>query len=88
MPQNISILFPAVTPTSTYKERNDSTNTVNLARPLSFPTPDIDVVVIAKSNYKIGNTYGISVIAMHAAGGPLGSGAGVNLIHSSLVPAE
>lgn len=74
-----SILFQAEVQTSTGKERNDGSNTVNLTKPLPFQTADTDVAFIAKQSHKIGVTYGKYFKAMHTAVALINTRAGVKL---------
>lgn len=67
------------------EERNDNTNTANLAEPLSFSMPDVDVEFMASSTYAKGVTNEKTAKIIHIAGGFLETQACVIPNHSAFI---
>lgn len=73
---------------SNHNRHNASADTVNLDESISFLTAGTDVAFMAKSIYSIGCTYDSSVEAMDTEADLPDTVAGVNVIHSALIPPE
>lgn len=84
-PQKNSVLFPAIVLMSMERGRNDSADTVNLVKPISFSTVDTDVAFTGRTTYEIGENYEKYVKVMFTTVALLEHGAGVSLIHSALI---
>lgn len=84
-PGTNSLLIPAVVPTTTDNERDDSTNTLNLEELLSFSTTDTDVAFMTNPTYRKDVPYGISSKKMYTYVGFLDTEAGVKLTFSAQI---
>lgn len=65
--------------------RQKSPSTVLTEKPLPFLSPELYIASKAKPTYRCGNTYGVEVDEIYTTNIFLDTGAGVNLMNSSLV---